>query len=153
MDNIVEIYTDGACSGNPGPGGWGVVLIYGSNVKEIYGSEKDTTNNKMELYAAIQGLLSLKKACEVELYTDSNYLKEGITVWIKNWKLNNWKTSQKKPVKNVELWQKLDELIKIHNVNWHWVKAHNGNLYNEKADKLAVKGREEAKLSSVTTIL
>jgi ribonuclease HI len=144
MKKIVEIYTDGACSGNPGPGGWGVLLIYGDTTKEIYGFDKDTTNNKMELLAAINALKSLKNPCQIELYTDSVYVRDGITKWIISWKARGWKKSTKGEIKNLELWQELDLLVKDHQINWHWVKAHNGNLGNEIADKLAVRGRDEA---------
>jgi len=136
----VIIYTDGACSGNPGVGGWGALLIYGEYKKEIFGGEKETTNNRMELTAAIRALQSLKTPCIAEIHTDSNYLKNGITQWIKNWKANGWRTADKKPVKNIDLWQGLDEAILTHNVHWRWVKGHSGNEGNEKADQLANKG-------------
>ncbi|AIL65307.1 Ribonuclease HI [Rickettsiales bacterium Ac37b] len=142
----VEIYTDGACSGNPGPGGWGAVLIYRTTTKEIYGSVEYTTNNRMELTAPIEALKLLKKRCEVNLYTDSNYLREGITKWIHNWKQNNWRTSNKAPIKNIELWQSLEYETLKHNVTWHWIRAHSGNKWNDVADQLAVKGRNEAQL-------
>lgn len=142
----VKIYTDGACSGNPGPGGWGAVLIYGNITKEIYGSIDHTTNNRMELTAPIEALKLLKKRCEVNIYTDSNYLREGITKWINNWKQNNWRTKNKAPIKNIELWQSLEYEALKHNITWHWVRAHNGNKWNEIADQLAVKGRNEAQL-------
>ena len=132
------IYTDGACSGNPGPGGWGAVLIYNGHEKELSGGEKDTTNNRMELTATIESLNALKEKSEVDLYTDSTYVKDGITKWIHNWKKNGWKTAARKPVKNSDLWQKLDEAILNHDINWKWVKGHSGNEGNEKADKLAV---------------
>jgi ribonuclease HI len=141
----VEIYTDGACSGNPGPGGWGAVLSYGAATKEIYGSESHTTNNRMEIMAAIQALSLLKEPCTVKLHTDSTYLRDGITKWIHGWKKNNWRTADKKPVKNVDLWQLLEKELATHKVQWHWVKAHAGNSKNERADALAVKGRDEAK--------
>jgi ribonuclease HI len=144
MKKIVEIYTDGACSGNPGPGGWGVLLICGDATKEIYGLDTDTTNNKMELLAAINALKSLKNPCQIELYTDSVYVRDGITKWIISWKAKGWKKSTKGEIKNLELWQELDHLVKDHQINWHWVKAHNGNVGNEIADKLAVRGRDEA---------
>lgn len=142
----VVIYTDGACSGNPGPGGWGAVLFYGKRTKEIYGSQKETTNNQMELKAAIEALWALKEPCDVELYTDSHYVKDGITKWIFNWKKNGWRTANRKPVKNAELWQELEKALERHNVEWKWVKGHDGDPGNEKADSLAVKGAEEAKL-------
>ena len=141
----IEIYTDGACSGNPGPGGWGAVLICGDNTKEIYGSEKNTTNNRMELLAAINALKALKFPSQVELYTDSVYVRDGITKWIISWKACNWRKKDKKEIKNLELWQELDKISGQHQINWHWVKAHNGNIGNELADSLAVKGRDEAK--------
>lgn len=133
----VTIYTDGACSGNPGPGGWGALLQYGEVEKELSGGEVETTNNRMELMAAIEALNALKKPCQVELYTDSTYVKDGINQWIHGWKRNGWKTAAKKPVKNAELWQQLDEAVKRHHVNWHWVKGHAGDEGNERADALA----------------
>ncbi len=133
----VTIYTDGACSGNPGPGGWGALLQYGEVEKELSGGEAETTNNRMELMAAIEALNALKKPCQVELYTDSTYVKDGINQWIHGWKRNGWKTAAKKPVKNAELWQQLDEAVKRHHVNWHWVKGHAGDEGNERADALA----------------
>lgn len=136
----VTIYTDGACSGNPGPGGWGAVLISGKKEKEICGGEADTTNNRMELMAAIKALKALKKPCQVELYTDSKYVRQGITEWIIGWKRNGWRTADKKPVKNVELWQALEEALGSHKVSWHWVKGHAGDPLNERADALARKG-------------
>lgn len=139
----VVIYTDGACSGNPGKGGWGAVLSYKGKEKEIYGGNPDTTNNQMELTAVIKALESLKKTCDIDLYTDSQYVKNGINEWINNWKQNNWRTANKKTVKNQELWQELDELVNKHNINWHWVKGHSGDEYNERADMLARKGIEE----------
>ncbi|MCV6599159.1 MAG: ribonuclease HI [Alphaproteobacteria bacterium] len=134
----VEIFTDGACSGNPGPGGWGAILRYGSKEKEMSGGQKETTNNQMELKATIESLKALKKPCEVDITTDSSYVKNGITQWIFNWKKNDWKTANKKPVKNKELWQELDDQVKIHKVSWHWVKGHAGHPENERADALAV---------------
>lgn len=131
------IYTDGACSGNPGPGGWGVVLRYGDAVKELHGGEKVTTNNRMELMAAITALESLTRPVPVEMYTDSKYVLDGITKWIPGWKRNGWMTSTRKPVKNVDLWQRLDAAIQRHQINWHWVKGHNGDPGNERADELA----------------
>ena len=136
----VIIYTDGACRGNPGPGGWGALIKFDSMKKEIFGGKNDTTNNQMELLAAIEGLATLKEPCSVELFTDSKYVMDGITQWIKNWKKNNWKTAAKKDVKNKELWQKLDHLISKHQVQWHWVKGHSGDAGNETADLLANKG-------------
>jgi ribonuclease HI len=140
LQKKVTIYTDGACSGNPGPGGFGAVLIYQGQEKELFGGEPDTTNNRMELMAAIKSLQSLKEPCEVTLYTDSKYVMDGISKWIINWKKNNWKTADKKSVKNVDLWQLLDEATTRHQVKWHWVKGHNGDAMNEKADSLARKG-------------
>lgn len=138
MSDAVEIYTDGACSGNPGPGGWGVLIReLDKEDTEISGGEKDTTNNRMELLAAIKALESIENNKEIIIYTDSNYVKDGITQWISNWKKNNWKTSNKKPVKNVDLWIKLDNAIQNKKINWKWVKGHDGNEGNEKADFLA----------------
>ena len=141
--SIVTIYTDGACSGNPGPGGWGAVLIYNGKEKEICGGEKDTTNNRMELTAAIESLKALKKRCSVELFTDSNYVKNGITQWVHNWKKTGWKTAAKKPVKNDDLWKELDSLQSQHDISWNWVKGHNGDINNEKADRLANQGMDK----------
>ena len=136
----VIIYTDGACRGNPGPGGWGALIKFDNAEKEIFGGQSDTTNNQMELTAAIKGLAALKETCNVELFTDSRYVMDGITQWIQNWKKNNWRTSAKKDVKNKELWQKLDHLIAQHQVQLHWVKGHSGDAGNETADFLANKG-------------
>lgn len=136
----VTIYTDGACSGNPGPGGWGAILRYGEHEKELNGGEAQTTNNRMELTAAIEALNSLKRACPVDLYTDSVYVRDGITKWMFNWKRNDWRTSDKKPVKNAELWQALDAACKRHDISWHWVKGHAGHPENERADALAREG-------------
>lgn len=136
----VVIYTDGACSGNPGPGGWGAVLMYGDTRKEISGGEAETTNNRMELMAAIAALNSLKATCDVALYTDSNYVKNGITTWVHDWKRRGWKTADKKPVKNQDLWEQLDAATQRHHVQWHWVKGHNGHPENERADELAREG-------------
>jgi ribonuclease HI len=133
----VEIFTDGACRGNPGPGGWGVVLRYGTQQKELYGGEQHTTNNRMELMAAIRGLESLKRPCKVDLTTDSVYVRSGITEWLPNWKTNGWKTAARKPVKNADLWQRLDQAAQPHQVSWHWVKGHSGHPENERADQLA----------------
>ena len=136
----VIIYTDGACRGNPGPGGWGALVRFDSVEKEIFGGQANTTNNQMELSAAIEGLSILTEPCNVELFTDSKYVMDGITQWIQNWKKNNWRTTAKKDVKNKELWQKLDQLINQHQVQWHWVKGHSGDAGNEAADLLANKG-------------
>ena len=140
MTDKVEIYTDGACSGNPGIGGWGAYLKYKDNVKELPGPDENTTNNRMELVAAIEGLKILKKRSEVNLYTDSVYLKDGITKWIFNWQKNNWKNANKKDVKNKDLWVELDKYVEIHDVKWSWVKGHSGHEKNEIADQLANKG-------------
>ena len=136
----LTIYTDGACSGNPGPGGWGAILIFGEHRKELNGGERDTTNNRMELLAAIESLEALKRPSTVDLFTDSAYVKNGITSWIHGWKRNGWKTADKKPVKNVELWQRLDAALASHKVSWHWVKGHAGHPENERADELAREG-------------
>jgi ribonuclease HI len=136
----VIIHTDGACSGNPGPGGWGVVMDWNGTRKELCGGEQLTTNNRMELVAATQGLKALKRPCTVEMHVDSVYVKDGIGKWIHGWKKNGWKTADKKPVKNVELWQELDEAIKRHTISWHWVKGHDGHPENERADELARQG-------------
>jgi ribonuclease HI len=136
----VDIFTDGACRGNPGPGGWGVLLRSNNREKELCGGQLDTTNNQMELLAAIKALESLNEPCEVNLYTDSKYVKQGITEWIMKWKVNGFKNSKKKPVANAELWRRLDALANQHQVNWQWVKGHAGHLENERADALANKG-------------
>ena len=136
----VNIYTDGACRGNPGIGGWGVYIEYGETIKELYGGDKLTTNNKMELTAAIKGLEALNTKCQVNLITDSKYVMDGINGWINGWKKNNWKNSQKKDVKNKDLWIQLDKLNSYHDVKWSWVKGHSGHFQNEKADQLANKG-------------
>ena len=133
----VEIFTDGACSGNPGPGGWGVVLRYGGTERELHGGAPETTNNRMELTAAVEGLNALKRPCAVDLYTDSIYVRDGISNWIEGWKRNGWRTAAKKPVKNAELWQALDEARRRHDVTWHWVRGHAGHPENERADALA----------------
>ncbi len=135
--NPVEIWTDGACSGNPGPGGWGALLRQGERERELSGGEAQTTNNRMELLAAIEALNALKRPCDVVVHTDSQYVKGGITTWLRNWKRNGWKTAEKKPVKNAELWQALDEAAARHTVEWRWVKGHAGHAENEKADELA----------------
>jgi ribonuclease HI len=140
MTERVTIYTDGACSGNPGPGGWGAILSFGDQEKELMGGEAHTTNNRMELTAAISALEALKRACSVDLHTDSEYVKNGITTWIKSWKKNGWRTADKKPVKNVDLWQRLDAALTNHQVRWHWVKGHAGHAMNERADQLARDG-------------
>jgi ribonuclease HI len=144
--NHVEIYTDGACKGNPGPGGWGVVLKSGTLEKELFGGELATTNNRMEMTAVIEALAALKKPCEVTLYLDSEYVRKGITEWVKGWKARGWVTSTKQPVKNVELWQKLDALVATsgHKIDWRWVRGHAGNPGNERADALANKGVDKA---------
>jgi ribonuclease HI len=133
----VQIFTDGACSGNPGPGGWGAILRHNSVEKELKGGEASTTNNRMELMAAISALETLKRPCQVDLYTDSNYLRDGITKWIHLWKRNRWHTSAKAPVKNAALWQRLDEAMRDHDVTWHWVRGHAGHAENQRADELA----------------
>jgi ribonuclease HI len=136
----VIIHTDGACSGNPGPGGWGAVLQYNGTIKELKGGAPLTTNNQMELTAAIEALNALKRPCEVELHTDSQYLKNGLTSWIHSWKRNGWRTADRKPVKNAELWKALDEAVQRHTIDWRWVKGHAGDEMNERADRLANDG-------------
>ncbi len=143
MTQTITMYTDGACSGNPGPGGWGVVLQYGDVEKELYGGEAHTTNNRMELLAVIMGLRALKRACAVAVYTDSVYVKNGITTWLKGWKKKGWKTADGKPVKNQDLWEALDVEVAAHDVTFHWVKGHAGHPLNERADGLARKGVED----------
>ncbi len=143
MAKTIEVYTDGACRGNPGPGGWGAVLIYGSQRKEMFGGESETTNNRMELIAAINALRVLKRDCELTLYTDSQYVRKGITEWIEGWKKRNWRTAARKPVKNSDLWQQLDSEVERHKINWVWVKGHSGNEGNELADQLANRGIDE----------
>jgi ribonuclease HI len=142
MKPDVEIFTDGACKGNPGPGGWGALLRYGGEEKELYGGEIETTNNRMELTAVIRALEALKRKVSVAVTTDSVYVRDGITKWIHNWKRNGWKTAQKKPVKNDDLWKELDELSQQHEIEWHWVKGHAGHPENERADELANMGIE-----------
>ncbi|MEO9903771.1 ribonuclease HI [Nisaea sp.] len=133
----VEIYTDGACSGNPGPGGWGAILRYGDTEKELSGGDKETTNNRMEMMAAITSLETLTRPMHVDLYTDSTYVRDGITKWIHGWKKRGWRTADKKPVKNMELWQRLEAAVERHEIEWHWVKGHAGHPENERADELA----------------
>ncbi len=141
----VVIHTDGACSGNPGPGGWGAILDCNGTRKEICGGAALTTNNRMEMQAAVEALTALTRPCEVEMHVDSQYVKDGITKWIHGWKKNGWKTADKKPVKNTELWQALDEAIKRHKISWHWVKGHVGHVDNERADELAREGMKPFK--------
>ncbi len=143
--STIVIHTDGACSGNPGPGGWGAILDYNGTCKEIHGGEKNTTNNRMELKAAIEALNALKRPCKIEMHVDSNYVKDGISKWIHGWKRNGWKTADKKPVKNEELWRALDEAIQRHEISWHWVKGHAGHPENERADELARLGIAEVR--------
>ncbi len=135
--NSVDIFTDGACSGNPGPGGWGAIMRFNGSEKEFSGGAAETTNNRMEMMAAIAALEQLSRPCTVRIYTDSTYLKDGITQWIHNWKRNGWRTKARKPVKNVDLWQRLDQIIELHEISWHWVKGHAGHPKNERADELA----------------
>ena len=142
-DCEVQLFTDGACRGNPGPGGWGVLLRYRGVERELYGGEADTTNNRMELRAAIEGLRALREPCTVALTTDSSYVRNGITTWLEGWKKQGWKTAGRKPVKNVDLWQALDEQNQRHRVSWHWVKGHSGHRENEIADQLANRGIDE----------
>lgn len=139
----VVIYTDGACRGNPGPGGWGVILSYGDHEKELYGAEPETTNNRMELTAAIQALNALSRACPVSLYTDSQYVRQGVLEWMANWKQRGWKTAARKPVKNQDLWQRLDDAMSRHQIDWHWVRGHAGIEGNERADQLANRAIDE----------
>jgi ribonuclease HI len=136
----VVVHTDGACSGNPGPGGWGAILQWNGHTRELKGGEPHTTNNRMELMAAISALESLKRPCTVQIHTDSQYLRDGITKWIHGWKKNGWKTADKKPVKNVDLWQRLDAALASHDIQWHWVRGHAGHDLNERADELAREG-------------
>ena len=141
--SLVEIFTDGACKGNPGPGGWGALLRYEGKQKELYGGEPDTTNNRMEMTAAVEALRCLNRPCQVRLTTDSQYLRKGITEWLKGWKKNGWKTASKQPVKNADLWQALDQEVARHQIEWCWVKGHSGHVENEVADSLANRGVEE----------
>lgn len=143
MAQTVEMYTDGACRGNPGKGGWGALLRYGDVEKTLYGGESMTTNNRMELTAVIKGLEALNKSCQVKVTTDSKYVLTGITEWMPNWKKRNWRTASKKPVLNVDLWKKLDELVALHKVDWDWVKGHSGHIENDIADELANLGIDE----------
>ena len=140
---VVRIYTDGACKGNPGPGGWGALLKTEAEETELFGGEPQTTNNRMELTAAIQALAALKRRCEVGLYTDSQYVRQGITTWLADWKRRDWRTSARKPVKNQDLWQQLDALAAKHDIEWHWVRGHTGHPENERADALANRGIDE----------
>ncbi len=150
MSGRVVIHTDGACSGNPGPGGWGAVLDYNGTVKELKGGAPLTTNNQMELTAAIEALGALKRPCEVELHTDSSYVKDGLTKWIQGWKKNGWRTADRKPVKNAELWQRLDAAQARHKVRWEWIKGHAGHPENERADALARAGMAPFKPAKVS---
>lgn len=143
MDDRVEIFTDGACRGNPGPGGWGVLLRFRGSEKELYGGDPETTNNRMELLAVIRGLEALTRRARVRVTTDSRYVQQGITQWIRNWKRNGWRTASRKPVKNSDLWRQLDTLVSGHDVVWSWVKGHSGHRENERADALANKGIDE----------
>jgi len=145
VSQVIEIYTDGACKGNPGPGGWGALLRMNEHEKELYGGESDTTNNRMELMAAIMAIESLTRPCKVALTTDSQYVKNGINQWMDNWKKRGWKTADKKPVKNQDLWKRLDAALQDHEVEWHWVRGHTGHPENERADELANKGIMELK--------
>ncbi len=146
MQQVVEMFTDGACRGNPGIGGWGDLLRYGGVEKSLFGGEAMTTNNRMELTAAIKGLEALTKSCSVRITTDSKYVLTGITEWVSNWKQKNWKTANRKPVLNVELWKRLDALVELHQIEWHWVKGHSGHPENEIADQLANRGIDEMDL-------
>ncbi len=141
---MIEIFTDGACRGNPGPGGWGVLLRYNGREKELWGGEAETTNNRMELTAAIRALEALNQPCEVDLFTDSVYVRDGITRWLPNWKRRGWRTANRKPVKNQDLWQELDAAASRHSVRWHWVEGHSGHEGNERADALANRGADES---------
>lgn len=143
QQETVQLYVDGACRGNPGPGGWGVLLRYQSFEKELYGAEPSTTNNRMELMAAIQGLRALIRPCLVQIFTDSEYVQKGISQWIRKWRVNGWKTAENKPIKNVDLWQQLDEVCHVHQIEWFWVKGHSGHIENERVDALAKLAIEE----------
>jgi ribonuclease HI len=145
VSDTVVVYTDGACKGNPGPGGWGAFLTWGGHQKELFGGEAMTTNNRMELTAVIEALASLKRGCRVAIYTDSEYVRNGITTWIKGWKARGWRTADRKPVKNIELWQRLEALEAQHQVRWHWVRGHTGDPGNERADRLANQGVESVR--------
>jgi ribonuclease HI len=145
MTEWVDIYTDGACKGNPGVGGWGVLMRFGNREKELYGGEPETTNNRMELTAVIEGLSALKRPCQVRVHTDSQYVQKGISEWLANWKRRDWRTSAGQPVKNQDLWQRLDKATASHNIEWHWVKGHAGHPGNEAADRLANAGVEQAR--------
>jgi ribonuclease HI len=149
MKKIV-IHTDGSCLGNPGRGGWGAILQYNGHEKEISGGEQNSTNNRMEMKAAIEALNSLKEPCEVELFTDSNYVKQGVTEWMRMWKNNGWRNAERKPVKNADLWQEMDIAIQRHKISWHWVKGHNGHEMNERVDKLARKAAEAMPVEAKT---
>ena len=153
MTDFVIIYTDGACRGNPGPGGWGVVLRFKESSKELYGSEANTTNNRMELTAAIKALEALKKPCSIQMYSDSKYVLQGITEWICNWKKRQWKTASKEPVKNEDLWRRLDNLSNQHQIEWKWVKGHSGDPGNDRADALANMGIDSLSINSKVTEL
>lgn len=133
----VDLYTDGACSGNPGPGGWGVILVHGRGRRELSGGARETTNNRMEMLAVIKGIEALKRSCKVHIHTDSVYVMKGMTEWLADWKRRGWKTAAKKPVKNLDLWQQLEEVLDGHQVHWHWIKGHSGHAENERADELA----------------
>ena len=145
MSDVVEVFTDGACKGNPGVGGWGALLSYGKRTRELYGGVEHTTNNRMELTAVIRALEALKRQCRVRLHTDSKYVQQGISAWIHDWKKRGWKTADKKPVKNIDLWRRLDELAQQHEIEWIWVKGHAGHDGNERADELANRGVETVK--------
>jgi len=145
MSDKVEIFTDGACKGNPGPGGWGALLRYRGKERELWGGEPETTNNRMELMAAIRALEALRRPCRVELTTDSRYLQKGVTEWMENWKRRGWKTAGKQPVKNIDLWKRLDEAMGRHHIEWHWVRGHTGHAENERADQLANRAIQELK--------
>lgn len=140
---VIHIYTDGACRGNPGPGGWGAILRHGQHEKHLFGAQTHTTNNRMELMAAIEAITAIKEPCQIELTTDSQYLRKGITEWIHQWKKNRWRTASKQPVKNQDLWETLDHLIQTHQVHWHWIKGHSGHPENELADSLANRAIDE----------